>query len=316
MIGAEPPRHTEIPRRGGRPARQTIPGQARGAYSIESNGQSRTRPGTGYRYRPWPAGCSAWASRLPSRRTWPRAGRTVRSERWSRPGQRPASSARMSFWSGSSAPPGPWNVSHRQSIAAKIRRARLRRVPSRSQPLTADSPARATAVRSRRTGGRRVSPPDGQPTPADARDGDAAPQAAAGNDAAVAAYRLSVNSRQSALRTQARPGCSDAPPAAGHVPGSPMHGNHRSIQPGSAPGNGTQTPNRPFTRSTATNTARASCTDGTDHRIYSTRCAGTIRQPGPRPRPLRPTALLLCVTSLRAIDPRPRAGPARHGADG
>ena len=39
--------------------------------------------------------------------------------------------------------------------------------------------------------------PEGQPagpppTPADARDGDAAPQAAAGNDAAVAAYRLSV----------------------------------------------------------------------------------------------------------------------------
>ena len=30
---------------------------------------------------PWPAGCSGWASRLPSRRTWPRAGHTVPSER-------------------------------------------------------------------------------------------------------------------------------------------------------------------------------------------------------------------------------------------
>jgi len=32
------------------------------------------------RYPPWPAGCSAWGSRRPSRRTWPRAGPTVPSE--------------------------------------------------------------------------------------------------------------------------------------------------------------------------------------------------------------------------------------------
>ena len=34
---------------------------------------------------PWPAGCSGWASRPPSRRTWLRAGHTVPSVRWSRP---------------------------------------------------------------------------------------------------------------------------------------------------------------------------------------------------------------------------------------
>ena len=39
------------------------------------------------RHPPWPAGCSGWASR----RTWPRAGHTDPSERWSRPGQRSAS---------------------------------------------------------------------------------------------------------------------------------------------------------------------------------------------------------------------------------
>ena len=49
------------------------------------------RPGTGYQCRPWPAGYSAWGSRPPSRRIWPRAGRMAPSERWSQPGQRSAS---------------------------------------------------------------------------------------------------------------------------------------------------------------------------------------------------------------------------------
>jgi Protein of unknown function (DUF2637) len=43
------------------------------------------------RYPPWPAACSAWGSRRPSRRTWPRAGPTVWSGRWSRPGRRSVS---------------------------------------------------------------------------------------------------------------------------------------------------------------------------------------------------------------------------------
>ena len=55
-----------------------------------------TRHGTGSRYPPWPAGCLAWGSRPPSRRTWPRAGLTVPSGRWSLPGRRSVSWARMS----------------------------------------------------------------------------------------------------------------------------------------------------------------------------------------------------------------------------
>ena len=47
--------------------------------------------GTGCRYPPSPAGCSGWASQPPSPRTWPRAGPTVPSERWSRPGRRSVS---------------------------------------------------------------------------------------------------------------------------------------------------------------------------------------------------------------------------------
>jgi hypothetical protein len=46
---------------------------------------------TGCRYPPSPAGCSRWASPLPSRRTWPSAGPTVWSGPWSRPGRRSAS---------------------------------------------------------------------------------------------------------------------------------------------------------------------------------------------------------------------------------
>jgi len=50
-------------------------------------------------------GCSPWGSRLPSRRTWPRAGPTVWSGRWPRSGRRSVWWARMSSWSGSSAHP-------------------------------------------------------------------------------------------------------------------------------------------------------------------------------------------------------------------
>ncbi len=69
-----------------------------------------------------------------------------------------------------------------------------------------------------------------------------------------------------------------------------------------------------ITRGTIPSRARASCTDSTEHRADSTRRAEIIRLPGPRtgprPRPYVPIILLLCVTSLRAIHPRPRAGLA------
>jgi hypothetical protein len=118
-----------------------------------------TRPGTGSRSPPWPAGCSGWGSRRPSRRTWPRAGPTVRSGRWSRPGRRSASWAPMSSWSGSSARPERSNAGRRQSISAIVRHAVLRFIPSRFRPLTAIAPAGASATRQTRRAGPQVRPP-------------------------------------------------------------------------------------------------------------------------------------------------------------
>ena len=50
-----------------------------------------------------------------------------------------------------------------RALLRRYRGAGLRRVPSRSQPLRADSTTRATAIRSLRAGGRRVSLPGGRP---------------------------------------------------------------------------------------------------------------------------------------------------------
>ena len=75
------------------------------------------------RYPAWPAGCPGWGSRPPSPRTWPRAGPTASSGRWSRPGPRSASWAHISSWSGSSASPGLPDPGRRQSICLKVRSA-------------------------------------------------------------------------------------------------------------------------------------------------------------------------------------------------
>jgi len=132
----------------------------------------------------------------------------------------------MNSWSGSSAPPGRWNMSHRQSTAAEIRRAALRRVPPQPQPLTASSRAGATAIRPLRVGGRRVSLPGSRlPLP--------------GRGRATARLKPMPVITQRCPRTGSAwkpailspnansPRCSDAPPAAGHLPGSPKHDNHR-----------------------------------------------------------------------------------------
>jgi Protein of unknown function (DUF2637) len=55
-------------------------------------------------------------------------------------------------WSGSSAPPGRRNTSHRQNTTAETRRAGLRRIPPQPPPSTPISTARATAIRPLRVG--------------------------------------------------------------------------------------------------------------------------------------------------------------------
>jgi poly(3-hydroxyalkanoate) depolymerase len=57
----------------------------------------------------------------------------------------------------------------------------------------------------------------------------------------------------------------------------------------------------------------ASRSYSTDHRAGGSRGTGIIRRPGPRPRPLRPATLLLCVTTLRALHPRSRADQSGAG---
>ena len=90
----------------------------------------------------------------------------------------------MSSWSGSSAPPGRWNASPRQTNPAKIPRATLQRVPPQPQQMRVSSIAGTTAINPQRVGSRR--------TPASVQHGNGVPGADAGNDAAVAAYRLSM----------------------------------------------------------------------------------------------------------------------------
>ena len=186
---------------------------------------SPARPGTGSRYLRWPAGCWALASRPPSRRTWPRAGPTARSERWSRPGQRPASSAPMNSWYGLSEPPGHPDASHQLSSTARVRRAAVRRVPSQLGPLTAGSTAAATPIRALRADDRRISLPGIRlPLSADSKVTGLPGQMP------ITAQRWprTGSARKSAIRSPnaSSPRCSGAPPAAGHAPGSPKRSDH------------------------------------------------------------------------------------------
>jgi hypothetical protein len=132
-----------------------------------SSMRSCMQPGTGCRCPPSPAGCSRWESPLPSPRTWPRAGPTVPSGRWSRPGRRSAWWARTNSWCGSSARPGRQHAGRLQSTRVSVRPAGLRRVLSRPQPLMVTGPERASAARQTRRGCPRVSrqsPPAGSVT--------------------------------------------------------------------------------------------------------------------------------------------------------
>ena len=71
--------------------------------------------------------------------------------------------------------------------------------------------------------------------PAGGQRDDAVAEADAVNDAAVAAYRLSVQASTTRCRNASSPSCSDAHPAAGREPGSPTPGKHRRSRTRRAP---------------------------------------------------------------------------------
>ena len=130
--------------------------------------------------------CSRWESPLPSPRTWPRAGPTVPSARSSRPGRRSASWARTNFlvWlirTSGAADLGP--------SAAHLCTGAARRAAARPIPASAVDGERGTSGPAWRPAGQGA----GQsPISASGQRDDKALEASAGNDAAVAAYRLSV----------------------------------------------------------------------------------------------------------------------------
>ena len=180
-----------------------------------------TQPGTACQYPPSPGGCSRWESQPPSRRTWHRAGPTVPSARWSRPGRRLVL-ARTSFWSGSSAPAGRQTEGRRQSISALVWPAVLRSVVFRLQPLTASAPEGISATRQPRHGGPQVGRPGSRPSPsagsATMRRLRPAPPMTRRWPRTGSASRPAIGSQNAGS-----PRCSDAHPAAGREPGSPMH---------------------------------------------------------------------------------------------
>ncbi len=142
------------------------------------------------------------------------------SGRWSRPGQRSASWAPMSSWSGSSGHPGRSNAGRRPSTSAKMRRAVMRGVLLRSRPLTA-STAGTTATCPLKVGGRMGSQPltparskmTGllKPTPTTTQR---SPRTGSACKSAIPSPNASSPRR------------SDAPPVAGPAPGSPKRVNH------------------------------------------------------------------------------------------
>ena len=149
------------------------------------------RPGTGSRYRPWPAGCSAWGSRRPSRRTWPRAGPTAWSGQWSRPGRRSASWAPMS--SGLAHP--HVRDSRTQGAGRDLGGAAACCAAARSAATAATGAGfprrgeRGTPDQERQPAAPVAGPPA---IPASGRRDQAVPDGGAVDDAAVAAYRLSA----------------------------------------------------------------------------------------------------------------------------
>jgi len=145
-----------------------------------------TPRGTGCRYPPWPAGCSRWASRRPSRRTWPRAGPTVPvgAVIAARPAVSLVGSYELLVWlirTCGAADRGP-STAHLCTGAA----CRAARRPVPASAVDGERPGKSGSVW--RPAGRRA----GQsPIPASGQRDDKVSEDSAVNDA-VAAYRLSV----------------------------------------------------------------------------------------------------------------------------
>ena len=160
--------------------------------------------GTGRRYPPWPAGCSRWESPLPSPRTWPRAGPTVPSGRWlGLAGGQPRGLGELLVWLIRTSGAADLGPSAARPINSAACRAAARPVPA------------SAADGERLAGSERGTPgpawrPAGQaaglsPIPAGGQRDDEVLEASAVNDAAVAAYRLSVRPAIRSRRTRARP---------------------------------------------------------------------------------------------------------------
>jgi hypothetical protein len=150
------------------------------------------RPGTGCRSPPWPGGCSGWGSRRPSRRTRPRGwfhgpvGAVVAA--W--PAISLAGSYKLLVWlirtSGTSEH-GP-SAQHLRSRATCRTAIGSLPIPAVDGDHTGGSERHASGPTRRPAGQAARLPaisPNGQ------RD-DEGPEASTANDAAVAAYRLSV----------------------------------------------------------------------------------------------------------------------------
>ena len=128
------------------------------------------------------------------------------------------------FWSGSSAPPKHPDASHQPSTAATIRRAALRSLPSQPAPPAAGSTATATAIRTLRACDRRVILPGSRPLSAGSMAtgfSEPRPIIVQRWPRTGSVCKLAIRSLNASL-----PICSGAPPAAGHEPGLPNHGNN------------------------------------------------------------------------------------------
>ena len=154
---------------------------------------------------------------------------------------------RERFWSGSSAPPGRQHANRRQSTSTLARPAVPRRVLARPQPLMASASEGASAARQTR----RVRPPGSRPSPPP-------------DSVTLRRLRpaLSMTRRWprtgSACKPEIRcrnagsPRCSDAHPAAGREPESPMQDKQRRSQTRRAPWSRPSRRTRAFRRASLT----------------------------------------------------------------